>query len=424
MAQRISNSKDVERDELIICGYFRRLFHTDIPKDVYSLCFRFGCPVMEVLALITNATTGWRGFGFIDADTNTCTKFHCNTIYTPLCHIPNMTSFLQKNKHLVTDKQLNCILTIDGTALCGNQIGNKRLGSTTYERYPSLLFYDPLKLSNQNTVQTFDDVITSNSKSKFEFGMGSPIFCGLEHGIIYESTFNLYRLKLETIKRDKIKFTKMKSKNLSKVFGKFTVGQRTRHSLNMCYLDTKDKIFAIRHHFSARDMRKRRNPPTELKLFKIPCGMFDLQSNQWESCGNFVYKATAAMSLNFRASICFDNQNDIVYAFGYQPIILSYGYPNTYRHDIWVSSYHMKTKEWINLGEKANEMILQPWGTEYSPVLIKIDTFNHRIRCWCMGTNSIQSSYCDLGQKDLVWKDAQFVNFFSRRERASATKLN
>eukprot|EP01084_Bolivina_argentea_P278183 475122_1 len=216
------------RNELIIYGYFRTIFQQDIPRDVYTICYSYALPINDLIAHITKimnlgiglSAQEFVGFGIFDTTQKEIkiTKFDCTPLtiksFSLFCFIPNIINILNaKNVNIKTNKQLNGIFCIKST-LTGNQIGNKNLGKSNYKRNTFLFLYDPNKIYKtnlNNKPHKFDFILQSNNKSSFEYGMSAPIYCGKKYGIIYESTFKLYQLKLQNIKGNKIKFVKMKS---------------------------------------------------------------------------------------------------------------------------------------------------------------------------------------------------------------------
>eukprot|EP01084_Bolivina_argentea_P126459 223906_1 len=216
--------------------------------------------------------------------------------------------------------------------------------------------------------------------------MSATIYCGKKYGIIYESTFKLYQLKLQNIKGNKIKFVKMKSNGVPKIFGAFQIRTKTKHSLNMIYLNKINKIFAVRNHFSARDNRARKNIPKP-HLTKIPCGIYDLETSEWERCGNFVYKPSFYEKENFKTSMVYNENKNIIYVFG--------------GNGKWIKSYDLNKNEWVKSTEKLNRDFGQG-------AIFKFDKFENMMKTYYFANRTIRCSKCNVNDKKVKWNDVSF----------------
>ena len=334
------------------------------------------------------------GFGIYDHVSQKLTKFDCTELqikqFSNFCYIPNISNLLENNKDInkvSNNKQMDGIFCINGV-LSRNQIGNNNLGKSNYKRNTFIFLYDPIKLYGDKNTYKFDYILESKNKSSFESGMSSPIYCGKKYGIIYESGFNLYQLKLENIKNTNIKFKKLGKSNVNDIFGKFNDSRKTRYSLNMIYLNKKNKLFAVRNYFSARDNRGRVNPPKSMKT-QIICGIYDLLTTKWISCGNFMYEEKWTSNPNLKTKLIYDEKKNIIYIFC--------------NGALFVKSYNLNKNEWIspsptNLNKKIGHNSI-----------IKMDKFNRVIRSYYFGDEKqINTDECDLKKKKLCWLNSEF----------------
>ena len=326
---------DKEARTLLLDGFIREiksLLVKDIiiPQEIVILCSLFFVSSRKIFFHLINKGISLR---ILDLHSKTISKLVENEA-TPatsaptnfcgtegFCYIQNISRYIKITNKTMMD--LNPNESYDGI-ICVDQFSAESNSLWDYQNswwspylhgfveksYPSIILFESNKI-DEDTI----NYCKFTSSVPFRF-VDRFLFCGEQHGIIYERNRELYQCKFEDIDLEAmdLKFMKICDDTF------WTDGVKFRPRLRINYIQN-DKIFAIEQPdgYGTLNFLQGDTQPPKLEDLPLKCAIFDLNTKTWREISHFICKRDEKYNGVFsnRRCICYDEYRiNIVYVIG------------------------------------------------------------------------------------------------------------
>eukprot|EP01084_Bolivina_argentea_P164239 285549_1 len=392
-------------EELTVSGYIHSIESTlsnglFIPLNIYEICLMYYIFVKQIfiykrktvpkIDIYYAIDTFKHQFGIIMIDnnnkitesiikTNKC-KLNQNFIATSFCYIQNPS--IENN--ILNKKYQHGIFGF----LCKDS-----------QLFPFLLLFDTNKFEVK--LQSKIAAITTVTRHNYN-QIKTVIYCGNEHGLIYEDNGFLYQLKLKNItSKNEFTFTKININNDKYwAFGK--IKKRVYFYLDLCFINTQNKLFAIQNHIST-DGRKGKLK-NRSQSYCMKCALYDFNKNKWKTIKTFEFNTKYAQSVvnGFQSSLYFNKRNNSIYMM-----------TEIFKTNNILSKYNIKKNKWIQLlttNENENPMNDKfLWGhkRKFKPVLL----YDYNVNTMQLFQAPNIYYYMDLNKIEKQWQGNNNTSF-------------
>ena len=331
------------RKRILLDGFIREIKSiltkdTIIPNEIIILCSLFLSFAQKIFIHVDNRES--LSLHVLDLELKTISKLIPNNpsnlfleFPNPHCYIPNISQYLKKSSANNSNlpKSFDGIITSDSYSVNSDSQG---INILTFES----------DHADNDTIKYYKD----SSQSKCDL-FEQLIFCGKDHGIIYELNGCLYQCKLQQIDLRAVDINFSKISDDAAWENENYSGKRSSRT-QLKYLPN-DKIFAIwrpsllwgvNYGFGEFGPLK----TNELEDLSLICAIFDFKTKKWNKITDFICKRDKKFKGVFSKwrGICYDEyRENIVYVVGSKGDVSQYDMVN----DEW-KYWDMERK--LNLG--------------------------------------------------------------------------